>query len=390
LTPGDQIVINLISYAIQSNQVDAGFANIVVAPAVVTIAGIQDITFETVVATPISVAEDLAYWSTSNFPLVQGLKGVDIAYANIVPDDNAYGVDLLVQQAYIPDPAEWWLKLVAGGGGSGGGGDFTPTLFTGAGSTGYVPDPITENDWFLRDDGSWVLPTDTNTTDHTLLTSIGTNTHVAIDSHIADSSIHFTEGSISHLNIQDIGTYSHMAIDSHIDDVTTNPHAVKFSQLSDAPTIITDHTALTSIGTNTHAQIDSHISDLTIHFADVGIDGLEYVRKDNTWVVASGGGVTDHTQLTSIGNNTHPQIDDHIQDTFSNPHQVSYDQLQNQPFIPTDHGQLTGLSDDDHSQYLTDSRGDARYPIRDGNFTNMVIASSLPGSPNANTLYFIT
>ena len=28
----------------------------------------------------------------------------------------------------------------------------------------------------------------------------------------------------------------------------------------------------------------------------------------------------------------------------------------------TDHGALTGLGDDDHSQYLTAARGDARYP----------------------------
>lgn len=30
-------------------------------------------------------------------------------------------------------------------------------------------------------------------------------------------------------------------------------------------------------------------------------------------------------------------------------------------FIPTDHGGLTGLSDDDHTQYHNDARGDARY-----------------------------
>jgi hypothetical protein len=31
---------------------------------------------------------------------------------------------------------------------------------------------------------------------------------------------------------------------------------------------------------------------------------------------------------------------------------------------PSDHGNLTGLSDDDHPQYLTNSRGDARYPLK--------------------------
>ena len=30
---------------------------------------------------------------------------------------------------------------------------------------------------------------------------------------------------------------------------------------------------------------------------------------------------------------------------------------------PPDHGALTGLGDDDHPQYLTEARGDARYPL---------------------------
>ena len=51
---------------------------------------------------------------------------------------------------------------------------------------------------------------------HSDLTDIGTNAHSQIDSHISDSSIHYSESSISHLNIQDIGSNSHTAIDSHI------------------------------------------------------------------------------------------------------------------------------------------------------------------------------
>ena len=40
-----------------------------------------------------------------------------------------------------------------GGGGSGGGGDDPD--FAGAGTRGYVPDPSVEQNWFLRDDGTW-------------------------------------------------------------------------------------------------------------------------------------------------------------------------------------------------------------------------------------------
>jgi hypothetical protein len=44
--------------------------------------------------------------------------------------------------------------------------------------------------------------------------------------------------------------------------------------------IITDHTALTSIGTNTHAQIDSHIADGTIHFTQGSISITESQISD--------------------------------------------------------------------------------------------------------------
>ena len=54
------------------------------------------------------------------------------------------------------------------------------------------------------------------TTDHTMLTNIGSNSHVQIDSHIADATLHFTEASIDHLNIQNIGSNSHAAIDTHM------------------------------------------------------------------------------------------------------------------------------------------------------------------------------
>lgn len=37
----------------------------------------------------------------------------------------------------------------------------------------------------------------------------------------------------------------------------------------------------------------------------------------------------------------------------------------------TDHGLLTGLADDDHAQYHTDTRGDARYPLKSNNLSDL-------------------
>lgn len=48
-----------------------------------------------------------------------------------------------------------------------------------------------------------------STLSHTSLSDIGTNTHAAIDTHIADTTIHFTEGSIDHGSISGLGDDDH-------------------------------------------------------------------------------------------------------------------------------------------------------------------------------------
>jgi len=50
----------------------------------------------------------------------------------------------------------------------------------------------------------------TDTTDHTLFSNIGTNSHAAIDAHIVDGTIHYTQASISitESQISDLGSYS--------------------------------------------------------------------------------------------------------------------------------------------------------------------------------------
>lgn len=148
---------------------------------------------------------------------------------------------------------------------------------------------------------------DNDTTDHTQLSNIGTNTHAQIDTHIATSAIHIdwtqaSQGTIHATNYVDNNT--------------------------------TDHTQLSNIGTNTHAQIDTHIGTSAIHIdwtqASQGtIHATNYVDNDTT----------DHTQLSNIGTNTHAQIDTHIAST-SNPHSVTAAQV--------------GAAEASHSHTLTD------------------------------------
>ena len=116
LSIGDQISDGIIDWAVQSNSDQGTFAIIGVTPATVSTAGAKNFDFQTVTPTPIAIPSDPAYWATSPFPFIQGLVGVDVAYDDITTNTNAYGIDILGQPAYIPDPSEWHLKIIASGG----------------------------------------------------------------------------------------------------------------------------------------------------------------------------------------------------------------------------------------------------------------------------------
>ena len=110
---------------------------------------------------------------------------------------------------------------------------------------------------------AWKTPA-SGVTDHTLLSNIGSNSHLSIDNHISDSSIHFnsplfTKGDLITSDV--VGNPLKLPVGSDnailICD-STQPEGLRYGAWN--------HSHIGGGGTNSHDQIDSHISDSTVHF----------------------------------------------------------------------------------------------------------------------------
>ena len=118
LEVGDVINANGSSWAIQNIADQGATILFTVAPTVQTAPdAVYNFVFETVTPTAITYAVDTGWWPTSTYPQVKGLfsdDGID----NVVEDDNAYGVDLLVQAGTVSD--QWdplsYTDLLGGAG----------------------------------------------------------------------------------------------------------------------------------------------------------------------------------------------------------------------------------------------------------------------------------
>mgnify|MGYP003643082995 CR=1 FL=1 len=235
------------------------------------------------------------------------------------------------------------------------------------GRTGAVVASTNDYTWTQIDKTTSDLA-DLTTKSHTVLTDIGTYSHANIDTHIDDTTIHFTKSSI---NLPDLGdVYSSMSpndgdvltydtTNGWQSEVPSGGGAVTsvfgrtgaviavsndytWSQIDKTTSSIADittksHTLLTDIGTYTHANIDTHIDDTTIHFTEASITfpvtsvygrtgAVVSATNDYTWaqVDKTTSSIADittksHTLLTDIGTYTHANIDTHIDDLDIHP-----------------------------------------------------------------------
>jgi len=117
-----------------------------------------------------------------------------------------------------------------------------------------------------------------------------------VDLHMADTSIHFTEGSISHLNIIDIGTNSHATIDTHIADATL--HRI----INDAGTSITELWSSTKINTELAGKSDvghNHTLDSLSNVNPAGKGAGSILEWNGTtdWIVGVKGEINTASNL---------------------------------------------------------------------------------------------
>ena len=117
-------------------------------------------------------------------------------------------------------------------------------------------------------------------TDHTLLTSIGTNSHAVIDTHIADTSIHYSQASISitESQISDLGSYEpsftkNTAFNNNYGTTVGTVTQGNDSRLSDARTP-TAHTHTESDITDLGSYVASTDATNIVALSQVAYDAL--------------------------------------------------------------------------------------------------------------------
>ena len=103
LTTGDFISIGFTTWAIQLVSDEGSYIDYTIAPARQSISsGVVPVDFETTIASTLSYSKDLNYWSGST--TVKGVIGINTGWEDATLDDSQYGVDILVQNAYVsPD-----------------------------------------------------------------------------------------------------------------------------------------------------------------------------------------------------------------------------------------------------------------------------------------------
>lgn len=179
------------------------------------------------------------------------------------------------------------------------------------------------------------------TTDHLLLTNIGTNTHVEIDSHIA-STANPHSVTKTQIGLSDVDNTSDadkpVSIAQAIADSVVQSFSIQRVNHTGTQSVstITGLAAVATSGDKADVGLGNvdNTSDLNKPVStatQTALDGKSEVGDNVSDFVNDAGYITsvsggDHTTLSNIGTNSHAQIDSHIGSTL-NPHSVTKTQV---------------------------------------------------------------
>jgi hypothetical protein len=162
--------------------------------------------------------------------------------------------------------------------------------------------------------------------------------------------------------------------------------------------LTTDHGDLDGLGDDDHTQYHNNTRGDARYYTQTQLNNGQldsrYYTESETDSAITAAVITDHGGLNGLGDDDHT-IYTKADGTRDFTNKVSYsshptflndEELVDKKYVDdeidnltTDHGELTGLGDDDHTQYHNDTRGDARYYTKtqsDTNLSNHHAASS--------------
>jgi hypothetical protein len=224
----------------------------------------------------------------------------------------------------------------------------------------------------------------------------GYTTDAEFSSHTGDATIHFTEASIDHGAIAGLGDDDHpqyfnnIRLETVLDGYTTD---AEFSTHTGDATIhfteaSIDHGSIAGLGDDDHTQyfnttrldpvIDGYIAGITVEEEGTPITGTPHTTfnfvgagvtaadagSGETTITIPGGGGGDHGSLTGLADDDHTQYFNNVRlesvlDGYTTDAEFSShtgDATIHFTEASIDHGSIAGLGDDDHPQYFNNIR----------------------------------
>lgn len=196
------------------------------------------------------------------------------------------------------------------------------------------------------------------------------------------------EGTLS--NQTDLQT----ALDAKVASTNYNTHvgssSIHFTEAS------IDHRSISSVGSNTHLEIDTHVSSSAIHFVEGDIDhtaisniGTNSHSDIDTHIASSsihvGTADISHLEIQDIGSNTHAQLDTHVASSAIHFTEASIDHTSIQNIGSNSHSEI-----DTHISssaiHFVESSIDHRSIGSVGSYTHLEIDSHIDDTDNPHSV----